>query len=69
MSVVLGLILVSLALGIVGLGAFLWTLRHSQYEDLKGAAQRVLFDENDRPIPPKPREPSRKSRQRRDGAS
>ena len=41
------LIPVALALGAVGLGAFLWSLRSGQYEDLDGAAERILLDEDD----------------------
>lgn len=43
------LIPISLGLGTVGLIAFLWSLRSDQYEDLDGAAQRILYDE-DRPL-------------------
>jgi cbb3-type cytochrome oxidase maturation protein len=39
------LIPVALLLGGLGLGAFLWALRSGQYEDLDGAASRILFDE------------------------
>jgi len=42
------LIPIALALGLVGLGAFLWTLRNGQYDDLDGAAARILLDD-DRP--------------------
>ena len=48
MSVLLFLIPITLALGLIGLAAFLWNLRNKQYEDLDGAANRILFDE-DRP--------------------
>lgn len=43
MNEYLFLIPVSLALGLLGLAAFLWSLRHEQYDDLDGAAERVLF--------------------------
>ena len=43
------LILIALALGAIGLGAFMWSLRSRQYEDLDGAAERVLFDDEDAP--------------------
>ena len=43
------LIPVALALGAVGLASFMWSLRSGQYEDLDGAAERVLTDE-DTPI-------------------
>ncbi len=48
MSALVYLIPVSLALGLVGLAAFLWSLRTGQYDDPQGAAERVLLDE-DRP--------------------
>jgi len=40
------LILIPLAvlLGLLGLAAFLWALRSGQFEDLDGAAQRILLD-------------------------
>ena len=37
--------LLSLVLGGGGLAVFLWALRSGQYEDLEGAANRILFDE------------------------
>ena len=40
------LIPVALFLGFLGLGAFLWALRSGQYEDLDGAAERILLDDN-----------------------
>lgn len=46
------LIPVSLGLGALGLGAFLWSLRNRQYEDPKGDAERILSkDWDDRPKP------------------
>ncbi len=44
------LVPIALILGLIGLGAFMWTLRSGQYDDLDGAAERVLFDGDDRPI-------------------
>ena len=49
MDVIVVLIPVALFLGLLGLGALLWTLRSGQYEDLEGAAQRILFDDDDTP--------------------
>jgi len=43
------LVPIALALGALGLGTFMWTLRSGQYEDLDGAAERILFDEDDAP--------------------
>jgi cbb3-type cytochrome oxidase maturation protein len=40
------LIPVALLLGATGLAAFLWSLRNGQYDDLDGAAERILFDED-----------------------
>ncbi len=48
MSVLLFLVPITLALGLIGLIAFLWNVKSKQYEDLDGAANRILFDE-DRP--------------------
>jgi cbb3-type cytochrome oxidase maturation protein len=50
------LIPIALALGIAGLAAFLWTLRSGQYDDLDGAAVRILRDD-DGPGAPPPRRP------------
>ena len=49
MSMLTYLIPVSMFLGAVGLAAFLWSFKTGQYQDLDGAAQRVLFDEDDKP--------------------
>ena len=43
------LIPVSLVLGAVGLSAFFWSLKTHQYDDLDGAAHRILIDDEDRP--------------------
>ena len=40
------LILIALGMGLAGLAAFLWSLRHGQYEDLDGAAERILLEED-----------------------
>jgi cbb3-type cytochrome oxidase maturation protein len=42
------LIPISIGLGLVGLATFLWALASGQYEDLDGAAERILYDD-DRP--------------------
>ena len=43
------LVPISLALGAAGLGAFMWALNSGQYDDLDGAAERILFDGEDGP--------------------
>lgn len=45
MSVLLVLIPAALALGGLGLAAFLWALKHGQFDDLDGAAERILYDD------------------------
>ncbi len=45
MIVLVLLIVVSLFLGAGGLVLFLWSLRDGQYEDMAGAARRILFDD------------------------
>jgi len=40
------LIPIALGLGLLGLGAFLWSLKSGQYDDLDGAAERILFDDD-----------------------
>lgn len=42
------LIPVALLLGLGGLAAFLWSLQSGQFEDLDGAAVRILIDEGER---------------------
>lgn len=47
MSGLLYLIPIALLLGFIGLIAFLWALNNSQFDDLDGAANRILFDDDD----------------------
>ena len=47
MSALVFLIPVALGLGLIGLIAFLWALKSGQYDDLDGAANRILFDEDE----------------------
>jgi cbb3-type cytochrome oxidase maturation protein len=46
MNVLVYLVPMALGLGLTGLFAFLWSLRSGQYEDLDGAALRVLDDDD-----------------------
>jgi cbb3-type cytochrome oxidase maturation protein len=46
MSMLLYLIPVALFLGGLALFAFLWALRGGQYDDLDGAAARILLDDD-----------------------
>ena len=47
MNALLLLIPLALLLGLLGLVAFLWALRAGQFDDLDGAAGRILLDEED----------------------
>ena len=46
MNVLVYLLPMALGLGLVGLFAFLWSLRSGQYDDMDGAALRVLGDDD-----------------------
>ena len=39
------LIPIALLLGLCGLAAFFWAMRSGQFEDMDGAAARILIDE------------------------
>lgn len=63
MSILVLLIPVSIALGLVSLAAFSWSLGNGQFEDPAGDAERILLDPEDKPLPAKQRpEPNRKER-------
>ena len=47
MTILLFLIPTALGLGLIGLLAFLWALKSGQFEDLDGAANRILFDDDE----------------------
>jgi len=47
MNSLIFLIPLALLLGGAALAAFLWSLRSGQYEDLDGAAERILLDDED----------------------
>ena len=47
MTAIMFLMPIALLLGLAALGAFIWTLKSGQYEDLDGAAQRILLEEDD----------------------
>lgn len=47
MSILVYLIPVALFLGAISLLGFLWALRSGQYDDLDGAAARILLDPED----------------------
>ena len=53
MDILLYLIPIAMLLGGVALVAFLWSLKSGQFEDMEGAANRILFDDDDAPAPEK----------------
>jgi cbb3-type cytochrome oxidase maturation protein len=60
MEVLLWLIPAALALGLLGLVAFLWALKSGQFDDLDGAANRILFDDDEEPPRKDPTAPPKK---------
>ena len=49
MDIIIYLIPIALSLGLLGLGAFLWSVNSGQYEDMDGASVRIL-DDDDTPL-------------------
>jgi len=47
MTVLFYLAPISILLGLIGLAAFGWTVKHGQYDDPKGNAARILYDHED----------------------
>ena len=46
MTMLLYLIPIAIGLGLLGLVAFLWALKSGQFDDMEGAASRILFDDD-----------------------
>jgi cbb3-type cytochrome oxidase maturation protein len=46
MNVLVYLVPLALGLGLAGLAAFVWSMKSGQFEDLEGAAHRILDDED-----------------------
>ena len=51
MSVLVFLVPAALLLGLLGLAGFMWSLKSGQYEDLEGAAWRILEDDDVEDVP------------------
>lgn len=62
MTALLYLMPAALLLGLLGLIAFLWALRTGQFDDLEGAAQRILIDDEEKPAEPAKVKPRRRPR-------
>jgi cbb3-type cytochrome oxidase maturation protein len=41
------LTIAAVTLGAIGVAVFFWTLRSGQYDDLDGAAERILIDDDE----------------------
>ncbi|WP_230532226.1 cbb3-type cytochrome oxidase assembly protein CcoS [Microvirga roseola] len=46
MEVLIYLVPIALMLGLTGLAAFMWSIKNGQYDDVQGAAVRVLSDDD-----------------------
>jgi len=64
MNILSILIPVSLGLGGLGLLAFVWSLRADQYDDLDGAAWRVLLDDENASVDLDQRQPEESDSQK-----
>lgn len=51
MNIILLLAPFSVLLGLMAVGAFFWTLRAGQYDDIEGSAARILIDDADPEAP------------------
>ena len=47
MTGVVILLPIALAMGLFGLAAFFWALKGGQFEDIEGAANRILIEDED----------------------
>ena len=68
MTALIWLIPVALGLGFLGLIGFLWSLKSGQFEDLDGAGERILIDD-DKPLQPRPQPPDAEDDADGDGAN
>ena len=58
MELLIYLVPLALALGALGLTAFLWSLKNGQYDDLEGAAWRAIADDEPALEPPPEQRPA-----------
>lgn len=52
MNGLLVLIPIALSLGLLGLAAFFWSLKRGQFDDMDGAALRILLDDEEEAAKP-----------------
>lgn len=53
MGILAFLIPLALIIGLCWLAFFIWTVKSGQYDDLDGAAHRILMNDDDKPLPDK----------------
>ncbi|MBF0426476.1 MAG: cbb3-type cytochrome oxidase assembly protein CcoS [Magnetococcales bacterium] len=58
MDILYLLLPLALILGVIGLGMMIWALKNNQFEDMEGAAQRILYDDDQGMIPTAPPAPT-----------
>ncbi|MBI1212630.1 MAG: cbb3-type cytochrome oxidase assembly protein CcoS [Alphaproteobacteria bacterium] len=51
MNVFLPITIAAVTLGAIGVAIFFWAMRSGQYDDLDGAAERILIDDEADQIP------------------
>lgn len=66
MEVIYTLIPGMIAVGLLLVGVLIWAIRHGQYDDLEGDANRILMDEDDALIPEADGKRKRRRKQRPD---
>jgi cbb3-type cytochrome oxidase maturation protein len=62
MEVLVYLVPMALTLGLLGLGAFLWSMKTGQFDDLDGAAWRAILDDDQLPATGKDATPPPKAK-------
>ncbi|PHS69703.1 MAG: cbb3-type cytochrome oxidase assembly protein CcoS [Methylophaga sp.] len=62
MDVIYGLLPGMLLLGLIGVGVFFWAVRSGQYDDMEGAANRILLDDDDPLLKPEALSPQNNSK-------
>ena len=50
MESILYLIPIAFFVAAIALGAFIWSVKSKQYDDPKGAANRILIEDDDKPL-------------------
>lgn len=58
MTVIVYLLPLALGLGFIGLIAFIWAINSGQFDDLDGAAHRILTDDDEEMVPHENRRPA-----------